>query len=95
MLTSSCLGDDTTLAHPPREEDLADGIVDFVRARMQKVLSLEVNLRSASVRCQPLRREKRRWPTAIIAQQLFQLVPEVRIVARAGELFRQLLKWRH
>ena len=44
MLTGSRLGDDTRLAHLLRQQDLSDGVVDFVGTRMVQVLALQVQL---------------------------------------------------
>ena len=40
MLARAGLGDDARLAHAPGEQDLADAIVDFVRAGVEQVLAL-------------------------------------------------------
>ena len=47
MLSRAGLGDDTVLAHPLREQDLAERIVDFMRAGMEQVFALQVNFRAA------------------------------------------------
>ena len=47
MLSRAGLGDDTVFAHPLREQDLAERIVDFMRAGMEQVFALQVNFRAA------------------------------------------------
>ena len=42
MLTCSCLGYDALLAHPFGQEDLSDGIVYLVSARMIQVFPLQI-----------------------------------------------------
>ena len=42
VLAGAGLGDDAALAEPPREHDLAERVVDLVRARVVQVLALEV-----------------------------------------------------
>ena len=44
MLTGSCLGDNTGLAHLLCHQNLADGIVDLVCSRMVQVLTLQIEL---------------------------------------------------
>ena len=44
MLSGSCLGDDARLAHLPCHENLSDGVVDLVRARVVEVLTLQIEL---------------------------------------------------
>ena len=87
MLTCTRFGNDAMLAHPPREQGLPHGIIDLVRAGVQKIFPFEINLRSARPRRQPLSVKQRRWLAAVIAQQLVKVTPEVRIVARTCELF--------
>ena len=41
VLARARLGDDALLAHAPGEKDLADGVVDLVRAGVGQVLALE------------------------------------------------------
>ena len=88
MLTRTCLGDDAGFAHASCEQGLPHGIVDLVCAGVQKIFPFEINLRTARMRGQPLGVKQRRWAATVIAQQLVKFVPEVRIVARARELFR-------
>ena len=47
VLAGAGLGDDARLAHAPGEQDLADGVVDLVRAGVDQILALEINLRAA------------------------------------------------
>ena len=47
MLARPGLGDDARLAHAAREQDLAQHIVDLVRAGVVQLLALEVNFRAA------------------------------------------------
>ena len=44
MLSGTCLGDDTSLAHLLRHQNLTDGIVNLVRTRMVEVLTLQIQL---------------------------------------------------
>ena len=47
MLAGAGLGDHARLAHAPRQQRLADGVVDLVGAGVVEVLALEVDLRAA------------------------------------------------
>ena len=47
MHAGAGLGDHARLAHPPRQQRLADRIVDLVRPGVVQVLALDVDLRSA------------------------------------------------
>ena len=47
VLSRARLGDHARLAHSPREQRLADRVVDLVRARVIEVLALQVDLRAA------------------------------------------------
>ena len=49
MLTSSCLCNDTLLAHPSAQQHLAQRVVDLVGACVVQVFSLEVNFTAATI----------------------------------------------
>jgi len=68
VLSCPSLGDDASFAHAPRKQALSDGVVDLVRACMQKVFALQINLRAARMCSQPLRVEQRRRSATVIAQ---------------------------
>ncbi len=46
VLAGAGLGDDPRLAHADREQDLADAIVDLVRAGVVELVALELDLRA-------------------------------------------------
>ena len=46
VLARAGLGDDPRLAHPHREQDLADAVVDLVRAGVVQLVALEPDLRT-------------------------------------------------
>src|SRR5206468_804954 len=46
MLAGTCLGDDAALAHSLRQQNLSEGIVDFVRAGVEQVFALQINFRA-------------------------------------------------
>ena len=54
VLAGAGLGDDAALAHAPRQQDLAEHVVDLVRAGVVELLALEVDLGAAEMAGQPL-----------------------------------------
>ncbi len=50
MLAGAGLGDDARLAHAPGEQDLAEHVVDLVRAGVIELVALEIDLRAAEPR---------------------------------------------
>ena len=81
-------------AHPARKQRLAQGVIDLVRAGVQKVFAFEINLRAARVCSQPLRVKQWCWSASVIAQQQIEFAPEIIVVSRARELVGQLLERR-
>ena len=47
VLARASFRDDAGLAHALRQQNLADGVVDFMRAGVEQILALEINLRAA------------------------------------------------
>ena len=60
VLARAGLGDDALLAHAPRQQALAQRVVDLVRAGVQQVFALQVDLRAAQRLAQPLGEVERR-----------------------------------
>src|ERR1700723_2634075 len=79
MLAGAGLGDDALLAHPPRHHDLAEHIVDLVRAGMIELLALEVDLRAAEMFGEALGEIQRRRPPDIVLEIAVHLGLECRI----------------
>jgi hypothetical protein len=50
VLAGAGLGDDAGLAEAPRQQDLADAVVDLVRAGVVQVLALEEDAAAAAPR---------------------------------------------
>ena len=61
VLARAGLGDDASLAHAPRDERLADRVVDLVRAGVIEIFALEQDLRAADFLREPLGVIDRRW----------------------------------
>ena len=73
VLAGAGLGDDARLAHAPREQDLAEHVVDLVRAGVIELFALEIDLRAAEMRGQPLGEIERARPADIVGQQIVEL----------------------
>ncbi len=74
------LGDDAPLAHALGQEDLADAVVDLVRAGVVEVLTLEEDLRPAEVLGQALGEIQRAGAADVVALKVGQFVEERRII---------------
>src|SRR5690606_23681989 len=67
------LGDDALLAHAFGQQDLADAVVDLVRAGVIEVFALEEDLRPAAVLGQPLGEIQRAGAADVVALEVGQL----------------------
>jgi hypothetical protein len=70
MLAGAGLGDDARLAHALGQQDLADAIVDLVRAGVIELVALEVDLGAAEMLGQPLGEIQRRRPARIVRVEM-------------------------
>src|SRR5207248_669555 len=82
-------------AHASCQKNLADGIVDFVRAGVEQIFALEINLRAAEFFRESFRQIKWRGPPAEFAEVIFQLALKLRIVLSAEVLLLELLQGMH
>src|SRR5260370_36471276 len=69
VLTRAGLSDDAPLTHALREQNLAERVVDLMRAGMQQILALEINFCAAEFLRQALGEIERGRPACEIAQQ--------------------------
>ena len=76
MLPGAGLGDDALLAHALGEQDLADAIVDLVRAGVIEVLALEIDFRPAQMRAQAFGEIERIGPAHVLPQVIVELGAE-------------------
>jgi hypothetical protein len=81
VLAGTGFGDDARLAHAPRQQGLADGVVDLVRAGVVEVLALEVDLRAADLAAQPCGVVDRAGPADKVLQLVLVLGNKLGVVA--------------
>ena len=84
VLAGAGFGDDPLLAHAPREQDLAERVVDFVRAGVEQVFAFQINFRAAELLRQALGEIKRRRPAGEIAQQMVEFGLKIGIFWRVS-----------
>ena len=73
VLPGAGLGDDARLAHALREQDLAERVVDLVRAGVAQVLALQVDARAAELARQALGEVERRRPADVVLELALEL----------------------
>src|SRR5258708_36868251 len=73
VLAGTGFGNDARLAHFQREQALPDGVIDFVRAGVQKSFALEIDARASEMRGQARSELQRRGATGKIFEQALQL----------------------
>ena len=66
MLPGPGLGDDARLAHAPRQQGLADAVVDLVGPGVIEVLALEEDAGPAGLLGQPFGEIERRGPADVV-----------------------------
>ncbi len=80
VLAGAGLGDDPALAHPPRQQDLAQHVVDLVRAGMVELVALQIELGAAEMPGQPLGEIERARPPDIMFEVIVELGLKARVV---------------
>ena len=77
--------DDARLAHPPRQQHLAEGVVELVRASMEQVFALEDDPRPAPFLREPRRLGQRRGPAAVRLEKLPEFALETSVAPETRE----------
>ena len=95
MLAGAGLGDDALLAHAARDHDLAEHVIDLVRAGVVELLTLEIDFCTAQMLGQSLGEIKRRWPADIVLEVAVHLRLERRIGLGVGIGLFQIEDQRH
>ena len=80
VLAGAGLGDDAALAHAPRQQDLAQHVVDLVRAGVVELVALQIDLGAAEMPGQPLGEIERARPPDI----MFEVIVELGLKGRVG-----------
>ena len=80
VLAGAGLGDDAAPAHAAREQDLAEHVIDLVRAGVVELVAFEIELGAAEMPGQPLGEIKRARPADIVVEVISELGVEIRIV---------------
>jgi hypothetical protein len=94
VLPGARLRDHALLAHVPREQHLAEDVVDLVGARVREVLALQIDLR-ADLGARAPRVVERRRATRVLAEQALQLVLEGFAGNDPGHGLGELVECRH
>ena len=103
MLAGAGLGDDARLAHAPREQDLAEHIVDLVRAGVVQLLALEIDFRAmlgvgglaAQIVGQPLGEIERARTPDIIGEKIVEFGVKRRVLLRRLVMALEIEDQRH
>ena len=95
MLARAGFGDDPLFAHAPGEQDLAERVVNLMRASVQQVFAFQVNPGAAELGGQSFREIKRGGPAGEIAQKGGQFLLKSGIVFGASIFVGQLLERGH
>src|SRR5882762_5423577 len=82
MLPGASLRNNPLLPHAPRQQRLPQAVINLVRTRVQQIFPLQINLRSAQILRQPLRKCQRRGPTSKLTQQPVQLLLKSPVLLR-------------
>jgi len=95
VLSGAGLGNDPRLAHAARQQDLAERVVDLVRAGVAEVLTFEIDAGAAERAAQALGLIQERRPAGVLALQDAQLATEARVPAQPMIGALQLGERRH
>ncbi len=76
MLAGAGFGDDAALAHAPGQQRLAQAVVDLVRAGVQQIFALDVDLRAARGFGEAAGVVERRGAARVVGEQMVEFVLE-------------------
>ncbi len=95
VLARAGFRDDAGAAHALGQQDLADAVVDLVRAGVVQLFALQVDLGAAEMLGQPLGEIERAGTTDIEGHQVAEFAPEGRILFRVTPRLGQFQHQRH
>ena len=81
MLAGTGLGDDPALAHPAREKNLPQGVVDLVGPGVKEILAFEVDFGTAQFAGEALSKVKRRGASGEVLEGVCEFVLERLVLA--------------
>ena len=95
VLARAGFGDDALFAHAPRKNDLAQHVVDLMRAGVVQLVAFHIHLGTAQMFGQPFGKIERAWPANVIGPQIIHLGPETVVSLGLFILGFQLQNKRH
>ena len=95
VLAGAGLRDDPRFAHAHRQQNLADAIVDLVRAGVVQLVALEPDLRAAQFLGQARREIQRAGAAHVMFQQIVELLPKGGVLLGAAVFRLQIEYQRH
>ena len=79
MLARAGFGDDPGLAHAAGKDDLAQHVVDLMRAGVVQLVALHIDLGTTKMRGYPFGKVQRRGSADVMLPQIVHLGPEGRV----------------
>ncbi|GBC96739.1 hypothetical protein HRbin16_02548 [bacterium HR16] len=95
VLSCTRLGDNAPLVHALCQQDLPQGVIDFVRARVAQILPLEVDTCASQILAEPFGKGDRRRSAHIVTQVILELPLEFGVLLRLAVLLLQLVQCRY
>jgi hypothetical protein len=83
------------VAHAPRQQDLAQAVVDLVRAGVEQVLAFEKDAGAAQVFAETFGFIQRGWAAGVVVQQVVEFGLKSGVLAGGGIGLLQLLQRGH
>ena len=95
MLPRAGFSNDALFVHAPREQHLAQRVVDLVCAGVKQVFAFQINFGPAAIFSQSRGVEKRRRAAGVVAQQVFEFRLKRLIVFARQVRHSQVFERRH
>jgi len=95
VLAGASFGDDAGFAHAFGEQDLADAVVDFMRAGVEQVFALEINLCAAEFAGEAFGKIERSRAATEFSQVIVKFLLEFGVVLRAKVFLFKFLQRMH
>ena len=95
VLAGAGLSNDPGFAHPHGKQDLAEAIIDFVRAGMIELITLQINLRATKMLGQAFSKIKRARAANIMGPEIIHLRRKSRVFLCRAIFLLQVQNERH